>query len=77
MVNAEACRAEWSMAKEIVMQQLYPRDSTKILLKLLHDYHKDSLPNLMTLANLGLIMPYQTADCERGFSCQNGIKTSR
>ena len=77
MVNAEACRAEWSMAKKIVMQQLYPRDSTKILLKLLHDYHKDSLPNLMTLANLGLIMPYQTADCERGFSCQNGIKTSR
>ena len=31
----------------------------------------------MTLANLGLIMPYQTADCERGFSCQNGNKSSR
>ena len=77
MVNTEACRAEWSMAKRIVMQQLCPRDSTKILLKLLHDNHKDSLPNLMTLANLALIMPYQTADCERGFSCQNGIKTSR
>lgn len=31
----------------------------------------------MTLANLALIMPYQTADSERGFSCQNGTKTSR
>lgn len=26
---------------------------------------------------LALIMPYQTADCERGFSCQNGIKTDK
>ena len=23
------------------------------------------------------IMPYQTTDCERGFSCQIGIKTRR
>ena len=77
MINAEACRAEWSVAKKIAMDQMYPRDSTKILWKLMYMHHRESLPNLMILANLALIMPYQTADCERGFSCQNGIKTSR
>ena len=35
------------------------------------------MPNLIKLANLALIMPYQTADCERGFSCQNAIKCSK
>lgn len=65
------------MAKKIVMEQRYPRDSTKILWKLLFDFHKDVLPNMIILSNLALIMPYQTADCERGFSCQNGIKTAR
>ena len=31
----------------------------------------------MVLANLAMIMPYQTADCERGFSAQNHIKSSK
>ena len=55
----------------------YPRDSMKVLWKLLFDFHKEVLPNMIKLANLALIMPYQTADCERGFSAQNGIKTAR
>ena len=32
--------------------------------------------NLMKLAELALIAPLQTADCERGFSTQNNIKTA-
>lgn len=77
MVNPVKCKEEFQLAKKIVLEQMYPRDSTKLLLKLLFTYHKDILPNLLVLANLCLIMPFQTADCERGFSCQNGIKTSR
>jgi len=29
----------------------------------------------MKIAELALIAPLQTADCERGFSCRNDIKT--
>lgn len=77
LIDKVKCQEEWSLAKKIVMEQRYPRDSTKILWKLLFDFHKDVLPNMIILSNLALIMPYQTADCERGFSCQNGIKTAR
>ena len=77
LIDSEQCRLEWSTAKKIVYEQKYPRDKTSTLMKLLFDFHRETLPNLMTLANLALIMPYQTADCERGFSCQNGIKTAR
>jgi hypothetical protein len=77
LIQKEECMEEWSMAKETVLQNMYPRDSTKNLYKLLSDFHKDTFPNLLVLANLALIMPYQTADCERGFSFQNGIKTAR
>lgn len=73
-VNAEASHAEWSVAKKIAMAQMYPRDSTKILWKLMYIYHRESLPNLMILANLAMIMHYQTADCEMGLLMQNGIK---
>ncbi|XP_021339253.1 zinc finger protein 862-like [Mizuhopecten yessoensis] len=77
MVDPVKCVEEWHLAKGIVLDQMYPRDSTRLLLKLLFQFHEDVLPNLLVLANLCLIMPYQTADCERGFSCQNGIKTAR
>lgn len=77
LVSPLQCQEEWQLAKKIVLEQRYPRDNTRMLLKLLFDFHKDVLPNFIILANLCLIMPYQTADCERGFSCQNGIKTSR
>lgn len=68
---------EWTLAKTLVMEQMYPRDSTRIHWKLMFDNHRDVLPNLITLANLALIMAYQTADCERAFSAQNAIKTPR
>lgn len=74
LIDKVKCQEEWSLAKKIVMEQHYPRDSTKLLWKLLFDFHKAVLPNMIKLSNLALIMPYQTADCERGFSCQNGIK---
>ena len=77
LIDAEQVRQEWSLCKEIVMQEMYPRTSIKDLWKMIFTYHQDTFPNMLVLARLALIMPYQTADCERGFSCQNGIKTSR
>ncbi|KAL8566900.1 hypothetical protein ACOMHN_008757 [Nucella lapillus] len=77
LVQREVCMEEWAMAKETVLQNHYPRESTKKLYKLLFEFHKETFPNLLVLANLALTMPLQTADCERGFSCQNAIKTAR
>ena len=77
LITKEACLEEWSLAKEVVLQNRYPKHSTQALYKLLADNHGDTFPNLLRLANLAMIMPYHTADCERGFSCQNGILTAR
>ncbi|KAK7484883.1 hypothetical protein BaRGS_00023926 [Batillaria attramentaria] len=77
LIEKDACIEEWQLAKHTVLQNKYPRDSMKVLYKILFDSHKDSFPNLLVLAQLALIMPLHTADCERGFSCQNAIKTAR
>ena len=36
---------------------------------------KDGYPNLLLLVELCLVIPYQTACCERGNSCMNRIMT--
>ena len=35
----------------------------------------EQFPTFATLANIALIIPVSRASCERGFSCQNRIKT--
>lgn len=77
LIDPVQCKQEWQLAKGIVMEQMYPRDSTRKLLQVLYTHHKESLPSLMKLAELALIMPYQTADCERGFSVQNHLKSDK
>ena len=77
LIDPVKCIEEWSLAKRIILSQSYPRDKTATLWKLMFEFHSDALPNLIKLAELALIMPYQTADCERGFSCQNNIKNAK
>ena len=79
LVDGDLCRVEWGLAKTLVVTQNYQSQQTDscLLWKTLHMFHSESLPNILKLANASLIMPYQTADCERGFSAQNLIKTSR
>ena len=45
---------------------------------LINNFHVwfDLIPNILKLAELALIAPLQTADCERVFSTQNDIKTN-
>ena len=77
LVDPVACRAEWSLAKQYVLDNSYLRYSTQVLYSQLKEYHEGLLPNLLILAELTLILPLQTADCERGFSAQNAIVTAR
>ena len=46
------------------------------LWELLGTHHKKEIPNLLQLASIALILPTSTAECERGFSAQNRIKTA-
>lgn len=75
-IDSNQLRLEWELLKPLVIQQRYPTDSIYILWKLISKYHKDMFPNILKLAELALIAPLQTADCERGFSAQNDIKSS-
>ena len=50
------------------MSQVDHKSSAKVLLC-------EQFPTFATLANIALIIPVSSASCERGFSCQNRIKT--
>ncbi|XP_060586448.1 uncharacterized protein LOC132742139, partial [Ruditapes philippinarum] len=75
-IDSNQLRIEWEILKPLVIQQRYPTDNIYNLWKLIFMYHKEMFPNLLKLAELALIAPLQTADCERGFSTQNDIKSS-
>ena len=49
----------------------------KNLWQLLTQHHKEEIPNLIKLAQISLIIPLHTADCERTFSIQNQIVTPK
>lgn len=48
----------------------------KVMGTLRNPVHKEEIPNLLQLASIALILPTSTAECERGFSVQNRIKTA-
>ena len=75
-INGDQTKHEWDILKPLVIQQKYPTDNIYTLWKILYKHHRDLIPNLIKLAELALIAPLQTADCERGFSTQNDIKTA-
>ncbi|XP_070556627.1 uncharacterized protein C17orf113-like [Ptychodera flava] len=76
LIDAGATRREWVIVKDLVLQEAYPRMKLTELWKIIHTYHRDSFPNLLTLASIASVLPVQTADCERGFSAQNNTKTA-
>jgi hypothetical protein len=77
LVNAEESKHEWQLLKRVAIQQRYPRQSTAEFWKIVQDFHADTFPNLLQLARIALVLPLQTADVERAFSCQNLIKNSQ
>ena len=76
VVDPVVTRSEWSVLKNLVYSQGYPRDSMANLWKIINTHHHDEFPNLLKLAALALTSPIHTAECERGFSVQNHIKTT-
>ena len=77
LLDPAAAKAEWSQIKPLVVDAAYPRDKLSTLWSIIHTYHKDMFPNLLKLAAVALVLPVHTADCERGFSNQNYLKTAR
>ena len=77
VVNIEETMSEWTLLKHLVKEHMYPNDSLSRLWQIIYKHHKDNFPNLFQLARLALIIPLQTADCERGFSRQNLIKDAQ
>ena len=75
MADADQSRAEWRQLKGVVLDLIYPRDSTAKLWELISMYHKEQFPNLTMLVALALVHPVHTSDCERAFSGQNRITT--
>lgn len=73
-------RARWARVEKIrniflLIDIHNPRDKMSLLWKIMYQNHKDVIPNLIVLAELALILPIHTADCEQGFSNQNLIKS--
>ena len=75
IINTSQVLAEWNLAKSIIKQEKYPRNRMMELWQLVYQHHKETFPNLLKLAAIAMVMPYQTADCERGFSEQNQTNT--
>ena len=76
LIEVDETKKEWTKVKPLVVNCGYPRDKLSILWGLISKYHKDEFPNLLKLSALAITAPINTADCERGFSCQNITKTA-
>ena len=76
IIDPVSTRAEWIAVKQVVVNEGYPRDTMAALWELIRKYHSESFPNLIKLAEIALVAPTHTADCERAFSQQNLIKNS-
>ena len=76
LIGYDETLEEWSLVKEVVVAQQYPRDNMAALWGLIQKYHAEAFPNLIKLAHLALTCPVHTAGCERGFSAQNLILTA-
>ena len=76
IISAEDTKKEWKLIKPLVVNEGFPTDKLSTLWQLIYKHHADKFPNLLKLAAIALTTPVHTADCERGFSNQNRVKTS-
>ena len=76
VVDAEKCRFERNFVKELVVREHYPMGHIAELWKMLATHHSDEVQNLLKLSQVALVLPTNTAGCERGFSTQNRNKNA-
>ena len=74
-VDCEQVRREWPKVKQCIKDNAYPRQTIAQLWSILNEYHAGEFPALMKLAQVCLVLPVHTSDCERAFSSQNTLKT--
>ena len=76
VVSREACEQEWLQYKQLMTTSystLSMKESIDVLLT--NPTMSSLFPHLAKLASIAIIIPVSTADCERGFSCMNRVKT--
>jgi hypothetical protein len=76
ILDTDSTKLEWKTVKTLVMNQQYRRANTQELWKTIHTFHSETVPNVITLARIGLVLPLHTSDVERAFSVQNSVKTA-
>ncbi len=75
-INQTEARLEWSLLQQVMRQPAYSSlDLAGFYEKFFHS-HKDSYPNLSTIAAIGSLIPVTSVECERGISQYNHIKTA-
>ena len=77
IIDSSKIKPEWSLLKKVVLEQKYPRANTMELWQIISSFYSDTFPNLLKLAQIAILLPLQTADVERGFSCQNLVHNSQ
>ena len=71
IIDGDKAREEWTFVKNVVATEGYPTNDMAALWKTLNWFHKQDIPNFLSLAQLALFAPIHTSDCERAFSAQN------
>ena len=67
---------EWALFKHLLISEFKEVSTRDIMSTMSANTTFSSLyPTLSKLASIALIVPVSTADCERGFSTMNRIKT--
>lgn len=76
VIDRKAAEEEWKLLKQIMRDSSsYTPDNISTLWQYLNASHGKELQNLVKLAKVALVFPFQTATRERGFSVQNCTKT--
>ncbi|XP_041358418.1 zinc finger protein 862-like [Gigantopelta aegis] len=73
--HAEEAVEEWTVLKQVAVLATCKKSPYSLMIKLLETSLVQGYPNLSKIASVGLIIPVSRADCERGFSTLNRVKT--
>ena len=77
IIDPAQARVEWIQLKNLVVENMYPRDNMRELWQLIVKYHKPVVPNMVILGYIAMSTLLHTSQCERDFSVQNSILTAK
>ena len=74
-VSAEKLRKEWESFYYMLQDHYSNAKAIEVMKDLVNEKLNPVYPQLSCLANLALVIPINTADCERAFSTMKRVKT--